>query len=612
MKFLNIKSKALLFMFPIAIQMLLTLAGAQSQDRYFAPSYISDVDFSDDKGFHSNFSALQSGPDSIHDILREENTNTTGSPNYELDMEIQWTNVDFEEEEEVLAIFVDEGNNTHSFDATGGYIAIEGGDADWGSITGTISFWIQWDVVSNRPWGQNTDMEIRFLGAKLILDWGGSSSLISNTSFVAGRWYFIAITWNENSNELSLYVGDQEIPPNLDVINNMWISTVSTLLVTENNFMASRGGVEPTDGHGDDLRYWNIDRSFAEIVGDYDKELNGSEPNLQSYFRFNNNLDNSGSGNDSSAIGSYSFSSSVPFDSTLSEGIQVYVWSESSWQPILTNLVEGWNNASVYPFLNSTMFTIRLKGVTEMNDVEQNYWSIDAALLYVWSGGDPISPWPIEWTLGILAILACGILLPLAMRFRSQTKRNEPESLIPASSEQGSATYHQLTGKKMLLEIDPTVDYHNTLVNFVSQAVDMEQQPVVFTSRNSALHANLFDKRVEFFLLTPKTSSSKKISSNETLIPINDLSILLDTFIKVSKTDKEKSVTILFDNLSDTILMCGFEKTYKFLRFLLETLPSPEVTALFIFNPTAHDTAISSSIRGLFHFRLTDWKADGK
>ncbi len=601
------KFRASLYVFSIAIQTLLAgVATVKGQDTYLATSYTSDVDSSASKGLHSNFLALQIGPDAIFDVITEENTNSGDPPNYDLDMELQWTNVACDKQEEVLAIFVDKGNNTHSFDAAGGYVAVGGGTADWGSVAGTISFWIQWDVIGNRPWGQHTDMEVRFFGTHLVLDWGGFGSLTSSTGFVAGKWYFVAIVWNEISDELLLYVGDQDAPPVLDAHNNLWSSSVSTLGVIENNFMASRGGIDPTDGRGDDLRYWNIDRRLAEIASDYDSELHGSEPTLRSYFKFDNNLDDAGPDNKNSSVqGSYSFSSDVPFDPLPSENIRVDVWSGSSWQTILSDLLEGWNNASVSLFLNSTTFTIRFKGETDVNDLRQDSWKIDVALLNVWSVS-----WPVEWIVGIFCVLACGILLPLAMRFRGEAKRNKPASSEPTLNEQYGVTHDQLAGKKILLEVDPTISYHTALLSFASEVVGMEQQLVIFTSRNSALHTSLSDERVAFFLLTPKTSSSKKISKSEVLVPISDLSILLDAFIKVTRTNNGKPVTILFDNLSDTILMCGFEKTYKFLRFLLETLSSPEITTLFIFNPTAHDSATSSSIRGLFHFRLADLRME--
>src|SRR3990172_5927147 len=74
-------------------------------------------------------------------------------------------------------------SNTYSFDATGGYMNI--GNANWGSTTGTISFWIRWDSVAGRPWGQHDNMEMRISGSNLVLDWGAAGSLTSTISFIA-------------------------------------------------------------------------------------------------------------------------------------------------------------------------------------------------------------------------------------------------------------------------------------------------------------------------------------------------------------------------------------------------------------------------------------------
>jgi len=308
-----------------------------------------------------------------------------GTYNYELDLEVQWTNADYDETNEELAIYVNK-ENTHSLNATGGYMIVGSGTPNWGSATGTISFWIKWDNVGNRPWGQHDNMETRFSGQNLVVDWGAAGSLTSSTSFTNGTWYFIAIVWNENTLKLRLYVGDQNNPPTLDNQNTAWTSRVSTAGVTQNNFMASKGGVEPTDGRGDDLRYWNIDRTLAEIQSDYDTELTGSETNLRSYFKLNNNFDDVGpNNNDGSGSGSYSFSSDVPFEIPLIEKIRVDVWNGTAWQNLFTNLTSGWNNVLVSSYLNSSTFTIRFKGGTETGDTNKDSWNIDATLLHVWT-----------------------------------------------------------------------------------------------------------------------------------------------------------------------------------------------------------------------------------
>jgi hypothetical protein len=305
--------------------------------------------------------------------------------NYELDTEVQWTNADYDQINEELAIYANLESNTHSLDTTNGYMII-GGNPNWGSVTGTISFWIKWDTIGNRPWGQHENMEARFSGANLVLDWGSSSALTSSTSFIAGEWYFIAIVWNENTDKLSLYVGDTSNQPTLDAYDNAWFSAVSTVGVTQNNFMASKGGVDPTDGRADDLRYWNVDRSLAEIQNDYNTQLTGSETNLRSYFKLNNNFDDVGPANsDGSGSGSYSFQTDTPFNSLPTEAIRVDVWTGSVWQNVFTNLANGWNNVSVSSYLTSQTFTIRFKGGTETNDVVQDRWNIDVALLHAWS-----------------------------------------------------------------------------------------------------------------------------------------------------------------------------------------------------------------------------------
>jgi hypothetical protein len=308
--------------------------------------------------------------------------------NYELDLEVQWTNVDYSETNEELCIYVGAGsNNNYSLDATGGYMIVGDGTPDWGSTTGTISFWGKMDsAVQGRFWGQNTDMETRSSGTNLVLDWGSDTTMTSATSFSANTWYFIAIVWDENNNNLFLYVGDQTNSPTLDSNSLSGTWNYATPVSTENRFMNGLGASAPVDGHGDELRYWNVARSLAELQSDYDIELIGSETNLKSYFKLNNDFDDIGpDNNDGSGIPSYSFSTDVPFTTTASENLKVDVWSGASWQNVIASLNSGWNNVTVSAYLVSSTFTIRFKGNVETADATQDNWEIDAALLHVWT-----------------------------------------------------------------------------------------------------------------------------------------------------------------------------------------------------------------------------------
>ncbi len=803
-------------------------SGTNTED--YVDNNTSDVDSDTDEGTHSNFSAQQYGPDSIYDILTEENPS-----NYEIDLEAQWSNADYDETNEELAIYVDKRDNTHSLDATGGYMIIGGVTPDWGSTTGTISFWVKMDFfVQGRFWGQHGDMETRWSGTNLVLDWGAADSMTSAYSFSANTWYFVAIVWDENNDSLFLYVGDENNAPIQDSnsLNGTWINTTPSPI--ENRFMNGLGGYQPVDGHGDDLRYWNTARSLTEIQSDYNIELAGSEPNLRSYFKLNNNFKDIGpDNNDGSGSGSYSFSSDVAFDEPPTENIRVDAWNGATWQNLFTDLTSGWNNASVSSYLNSSIFTIRFKGSIEIGDTTQDTWNIDAVLLNTWTdqytaevefvGSSDMYSWEqLNWTIdsawttglvnvaiqlynytlgnypingegyiaynsssapntddtkhqlvmsnpqdfrsdtggwkikikgvkstvtefdfkadliefkptypsgymvsteflfssmksnastqlnftivskcnissvnvaiqiwnyssstyatsgeGYLAYTSFGsnetktlsintnpqfyasngnakmritgvlagqnqfqqeinqvvirvstqassqrfdwfttllyvlpvvfvppFLLVLKLKWRKTAKPHIEKKAVAFSKSFGM-THQQMVGKKMLLEIDPKSDYQNALFNFVSEARNSGETLFIFTSMNSALHSAVSEvESVKFFLTSLKTSRIRQINEAETLLPAADLSISLDAIVQHQKVEADKTVNILFDNLSDIILTCGFEKTYKFMRFLLEAISSQKTTALFILNPAAHDSTISSSIRGLFQTHL--------
>lgn len=318
---------------------------------FYVDNNISEIDLTEDIGTHSNFAAQKQIPNSTYDILTESE------------------------------------NSGVSLDATGGYMVVGDGSPDWGSVAGTISFWVKMDsVVQGRFWGQGGDMEIRWSGSNLVLDWGGTSSMTSATSFSADVWYFVAIVWDENIYNLNLYIGDINNSPILDAnsLNATWTNTLPP--VTENRFLNGLGGNEPVDGHGDDLRYYNIARDLVDIQSDYNITLSGSEINLRSYFRLNNNFDDIGpDNNDGSDFASYSFSNDTPFNTQPMESLKVDVWTGSDWQNLFANLSNGWNNATISSYLTSSTLTIRFKGNGETSDSTQDSWNIDSTVIHAWT-----------------------------------------------------------------------------------------------------------------------------------------------------------------------------------------------------------------------------------
>jgi len=216
---------------------------------------------------------------------------------------------------------------------------------------------------------------------------------------------------------------------------------------------------------------------------------------------------------------------------------------------------------------------------------------------------------PFDWGTALLYMLPVPLvlfLLFLGLR-RKKNKNSKPhvKTRMDTFSGQYGMTHGQMVGKKMLLEIDPTSDYNMALSSFVSEAKSSGEPLFIVTNRNSALHSVFSEAgNVNFLLLWSRIHYAQQISERETLLPASDLSLLLDTCARIQKVQKGKTINLLFDNLSDIILRCEFEKTYKFTRLLLEAISSPKTTALFVFIPTAHDQEVSSSIRGLFQNQL--------
>jgi hypothetical protein len=68
------------------------------------------------------------------------------------------------------------------------------------------------------------------------------------------------------------------------------------------------------------------------------------------------------------------------------ENLKVEVRTGSTWTPLISALLPNtWNNVSVSSYLTSGTFTIRYLGSVESGDTKQSSWSIDAALLHLFS-----------------------------------------------------------------------------------------------------------------------------------------------------------------------------------------------------------------------------------
>ncbi len=205
--------------------------------------------------------------------------------------------------------------NTRSADCSGGYFLVgAGGSADFGSSEGTISMWIKWDSTApnGRFWGQHFDFETRWASGQIALDWGGDSSLQgSKSDWEPDHWYFIAITWDENSDTIEVFWGDETTEPIEDASTSSWTYSVVGLQ-SENNIMNSAGRTTQVDGRVDDFRYYDVQRGRNELTTDYREKLAGTEPHLIHYYEFEGDLSDSAGSTHLTPQGSYSYSRDVP------------------------------------------------------------------------------------------------------------------------------------------------------------------------------------------------------------------------------------------------------------------------------------------------------------
>ncbi len=168
--------------------------------------------------------------------------------------------------------------------------------------------------------------------------------------------------------------------------------------------------------------------------------------------------------------------------------------------------------------------------------------------------------------------------------------------------------HKRVVGRSILLEFDPVSNYEEAIHDFVLEASANAEVVIAFTSKGGTLHTLLGKQgNVKLLLLTSFVSASKSEQRNddEISIPANNTSLILDALNKTVKNRLEGNFNLVFDNLTNLILQVGFEKTYNFVRYALEMLNSTNATAVFLFNPSAHDQKIASSLRSLFSNQMT-------
>jgi len=285
----------------------------------------SNVDSSADKGTHSNFLAQQAGPDSVYDVLREENTSnsTLLDDGFEAaDWDANWDYISHDWREDNSPVHSGSAS-AWATDSDEGYFTSDNLDAS-DAIAIYVDFWFRKDDTESADFtlyyydGNNYDL------IDELDDNGGDDAWLHYTDKITDSQYFVSnfrirfdatLGWGEN-----VWVDDVLIKKQIQSDDNYQLDLE----------------VQWTSAH-----------------------YNGTNEELCIY---------------GGTMGS--------------EDIRVDVWDGSTWENLFTDLSSGWNNVSVFPYLDSPTFTIRFKGADETSDTVQDSWNIDATLLHVWPTED--------------------------------------------------------------------------------------------------------------------------------------------------------------------------------------------------------------------------------
>ena len=215
--------------------------------------------------------------------------------------------------------------NTHSIDLerdSNQYLSIADASQTGLDITGDFTFelWANFEsningvFINKRGSAGNYSYNFYYTATNnivLFLSNNGTSFVSKLWSFTPtlSTWYHIAVTFDSSAGSAQLFINGVTKGTVTGLPNSIYNSNVAFVI-----------GSNPTvgnyqfDGLIDDVRIWNDVRTSTEIANNMNKELTGTEANLQGYWKLNNSPnDLTSNGNDLTETNSPIYSTDTPF-----------------------------------------------------------------------------------------------------------------------------------------------------------------------------------------------------------------------------------------------------------------------------------------------------------
>jgi hypothetical protein len=166
-------------------------------------------------------------------------------------------------------------------------------------------------------------------------------------------------------------------------------------------------------------------------------------------------------------------------------------------------------------------------------------------------------------------------------RRKARTPRPKESIALPRKAKfsgQLGIEHAALIGRKILFEFDPSMPYQMAVRDFALECTSNKEKVLILTPAGSVVeHGVHGDESIEIVGLTHDLMLSSVLEDHQ-----------------------ERPLSIVYDSLTDLALSADPRTAYKFTLNALRQLSEPQVTALFLLNPSAHEAKDVSSLRGLF------------
>jgi hypothetical protein len=161
-------------------------------------------------------------------------------------------------------------------------------------------------------------------------------------------------------------------------------------------------------------------------------------------------------------------------------------------------------------------------------------------------------------------------------------------------------------GGVMLLEVDPSSGYDDVVRDFAVEQVSNGSSLFVFTSRGKPVYEAIQQvQQARFFIMTDEVTYPKPGSQPlEVLVPQRNEAVLLSVIERTLAEDTESRIGLVFDSVTDLIVVSGFERAYKFLKQVLEITSDKRIAAVFLLVGEAHEEKVLSVLKSLFTTHL--------